>query len=153
MKAWVPATGTGTITPAPLILFGVTAANKVYDTTTDATLNNGNVQIQGIIGSDQVTVSTSGAVAQFATANVGNGITVTVTGGYTLSGAQASNYQLVLPTGLTANITPAQLTILNVTANNKIYDGTTAATFNTRPETRSAYGPATVRNWSMNSSA
>ncbi len=37
--------------------------------------------------------------------------------------------QLTQP-GLTGNITPAALTVTGVTANNKVYDGTTAATLN-----------------------
>ena len=64
--------------------------------------------------------------AVFSDKNVGTGKTVTVSG-YTLSGADASNYTLVEPTGLTANITPASLAITGVTANNKVYDTTVAA--------------------------
>ena len=40
------------------------------------------------------------------------------------------NYSLAQPAGLTANITPVGLTVTGITANNKPYDGTTAATLN-----------------------
>src|SRR5262249_7282820 len=42
----------------------------------------------------------------------------------------ASNYSLTQPT-TTANITALGLTVSGITANNKVYDGTTTATLNT----------------------
>ena len=55
--------------------------------------------------------------AVFGSKNVGTGKAVTVSG-YTLSGADAGNYTLVQPTGLTANISAASLAITGLTANN-----------------------------------
>jgi hypothetical protein len=49
-------------------------------------------------------------VANFAGANVGTNIAVTV-GGLDLTGSAAGNYTLSQPTGLSANITPATLTV------------------------------------------
>ena len=72
---------------------------------------------------------TSGAVGTFATPDAGIGVTVNVSG-LTLTGADAGKYTLVEPT-TTANITPKLLTTTGITAENKIYDGTTAATLNT----------------------
>ena len=46
----------------------------------------------------------------------------------TLSGADAGNYVFTQPTGLSANITPATLTVSGTNAASKVYDGTTAAT-------------------------
>ncbi|HWD86765.1 MAG TPA: YDG domain-containing protein [Mucilaginibacter sp.] len=109
---------TGNITAKALTLTGASASNKVYDGTTTATISG---TLNGVIGSDVVTLSPSGT---FATKNVGTGIAVTSTS--TLSGADAGNYTLTQPTGLTANITPKALTITGITASNKIYDGTTA---------------------------
>src|SRR5258706_3407321 len=57
---------------------------------------------------------------------VGTGIAVTSTS--TLGGADAANYTLTQPTGLTANITAKVLTVTSPAAVNKIYDGTNAAT-------------------------
>ena len=115
---------TANITPSSLVITGVTAQNKVYDATLNATLTGGS--ITGL-GSDVVNLVTSGATGTFADKNVGNGKAVTASG-YTLSGADARNYTLVQPTGLTANITPASLVIAGVTAQNKVYDTTLSAT-------------------------
>ena len=114
---------TANITPASLTVTGVSANNKVYDTTTTATLN-GTASVAAL-GTDVVTVG--GGSGAFVNKNVGNGKAVTVTG-YTLGGADAGNYTVVQPTGLTANITPASITVTGVTANNKVYDTTTTAT-------------------------
>jgi len=115
-----PAGLTANITPATLTIMGATASNKVYDATATATISGGT--LSGIIGSDVVTLTQSGV---FATKNVGTGIAVTSTS--TLSGADAGNYTLAQPAGLTANITPATLTLTGITISNKSYDGTTTA--------------------------
>ena len=95
-----------TINKADLAITGLSAGNKVYDATTVATLT-GTASVSPL-GSDSVTLGGTG-IANFADKNVGTHKTVTVSG-YTLSGADAGNYNLVQPTGLKANITPATLT-------------------------------------------
>ncbi|OOG41010.1 YDG domain-containing protein [Polaromonas sp. A23] len=120
-----PTAVTANITPASLTVTGVNANNKVYDTTTTATLSG--TAAVAALGGDAVTVG--GGSGNFNNKNVGNGKAVTVTG-YTLSGADASNYTVVQPTGMTANITPASLAVTGVGANNKVYDTTTTATLN-----------------------
>jgi filamentous hemagglutinin family protein len=115
---------TANITPASLVLTGVSANNKVYDTTVAATLS-GTARVTAL-GSDSVTISGVGT-GVFSDKNVGTDKAVTVTG-FTLGGADAGNYTLVEPTGLTANISPANLFISGLTANNKVYDTTVAAT-------------------------
>src|SRR5437879_4855637 len=122
-------TTTANITPAALTVTGITASNKVYDGTTKATLNAASAALAGVIAGDVVTLSTAAATGAFASKDVGNAITVTVSG-LTIGGAQAGDYTLTQPT-TTANITPATLTVTGVTANNKVYDGTTKATLNT----------------------
>ena len=113
----------GTIRKADLLLSGLGINNKVYDGTTAATLSGtGSVSA---FGGDVVSVSGSGSAA-FADKNVGNGKAATVSG-YTLSDADAGNYNLVRPTGLTASIAKANLDVTGVAAANKTYDGTTAA--------------------------
>jgi len=114
-----------TIGAKALTITGLTAGNKVYNATTAATLN-GTAALSGVINGDNVSLSGTGS-GTFANANIGTGKTVTVTG-YTLSGTGASNYTLTQPTGLTANITAAPLTISGITASDKIYNGSTAAT-------------------------
>ncbi|RUL72691.1 YDG domain-containing protein [Dyella choica] len=125
------ATGTGTITQAPVLLSGLLANNKVYDGSAAATLNLSNVGIYGVISQDSsnVTLNTSSGTGAFASANAGNNVAVSVSG-FTLTGSKANDYQLVTPGNLTANITPKALTLSGVTANNKVYDGTTADTLN-----------------------
>ena len=115
------------ITPAGLTVDGVGAENKVYDGTTAATLTGvGSATLNGVLGSDVVTLGTSGVSGVFGNKNVGDDKPVTVTG-FSKSGADAGNYTLTQPTPQ-ADITPAGLTVDGVGAENKVYDGTTAAT-------------------------
>jgi len=87
------------ITPASVtIASGITINNKVYDGTTSATLTTNDVLLSGVFTNDTVSLDTNGYAATFASAGVGNGIAVTVTG-LTLSGAGASNYTLTQPAG------------------------------------------------------
>jgi hypothetical protein len=116
----------GIITAAPLTLTGLSANNKVYDQTTAATINVGGASLTGVLTGDTVTLNASGATATFASASVGTGIPVSVSG-LSLSGSTAGNYALTQPSGLTANITAANVTA-SVTAANKAYDRTVAAT-------------------------
>ncbi|NML48472.1 filamentous hemagglutinin N-terminal domain-containing protein [Ramlibacter sp. G-1-2-2] len=119
---------TASITPAQLTVGGVTAQDKVYDTTTAASLNTGFASLVGVLGSD--TVSVSGLSGSFADKNAGTNKSVTVAGA-TLAGADAANYTVANPTGLAASITPASLTVSGVTALDKVYDRTTAASLDT----------------------
>ena len=106
------------------------ANSKVYDATPTATLNPNGVALSGVYTGDSVLLSTTGAVGTFASKDAGNSLTVT-TSGFTISGPSMANYILVQPTP-TANITPVTLTVTGITAtaNTKVYDGTTNATFN-----------------------
>ncbi len=115
---------TATIAQANLALTGLTANNKIYNGDTGTTLA-GTASV-ATLGADVVNVAGSGT-ANFDTKNVGTGKPLTV-GGYTLTGADAGNYNLVFPAGLTANVTQANLAVNGVTAANKTYDGTAAAT-------------------------
>jgi fibronectin-binding autotransporter adhesin len=114
---------TADITKANLTVTGITASNKTYDATTAATLG-GSAAVTAL-ASDTVALSGT-ATGVFSDKNVGNGKTVT-TNGLSLTGTDAGNYNLVQGS-TTADITPATLTITGLTANNKTYDATTAAT-------------------------
>ena len=118
-----PSSLTADITPATLVVSGLSANNKVYDATTAATLSGGGSV--SALGSDQV--SLSGGSARFSDKNVGNNKAVLLTG-FGLSGADAGNYVLSAPASLTADITPATLTVSGLAASNKVYDATTLAT-------------------------
>ncbi|HUN75287.1 MAG TPA: YDG domain-containing protein, partial [Steroidobacteraceae bacterium] len=106
------------ITPATLTVSGTTAAGKVYDGTTTASLSG--ATLVGILGSDSVTLGndTSGT---FVTKNAGTNIAVTT--GMTVSGADAGNYTLTQPSGITASITPYVLSLTGT----RVYDANTDA--------------------------
>ncbi len=116
------------ISAKSLTATGVAANNKVYDGTTTSALNAGSANLNGLIAGDAVTLNTTGASGNFADKNVGTGKPVTIIG-MTISGADAFNYTLMQPVSA-ADITAAGLTVSGVTAANKVYDGTTAATLN-----------------------
>ena len=124
------ASGSGLITRAPLTIIGVAAQSRSYDTTTTATLQTDGAHLFGAVASDSIALSTGGATGTFATANAGTGIAVAAAG-FALSGADAVNYQLFQPAGLIADIRRATVSLGGVTAQNKVYDATTAATLDT----------------------
>ena len=88
------------------IIGSITAANRVYDGTTTATITNRT--LSGVISGDAV--SYVGGTAAFADPNAGTGKTVTAAG-LSLSGPDAGNYTVNSTATATANITPALLTI------------------------------------------
>ncbi len=130
-------TGTAMINKATLtIATAGTVSDKTYDGTTAASvLTSGS--LGGVVGTDGVTLSLGGTT--FADKNAGTA--KTVTGTYTLGGADAGNYQFASGNATTvfsgtATINQAGLTIVNAgTVQDKVYDGTTnasiaGATFN-----------------------
>ncbi|MCW2351806.1 YDG domain-containing protein [Sphingobium sp. B12D2B] len=114
---------TSTITPKALTI-NVTAQNKIYDGGLVAALNT--ATLNNVVVGD--VVSATGGTGAFLTKTAGGGKSVTVSG-FTLSGADAANYTVTQPTGVTATISQRALTV-NVTAQNKIYDGGLGATLN-----------------------
>jgi len=92
------------ITAKALTISGATAQNKQFDGTTTATLTG---TLNGVISPDVVTPTLTGT---FASSAIGNGIVVTSTS--TIGGADSGNYTLTQPTGLTANITPVIVPLL-----------------------------------------
>ena len=116
-------TTTAEIRKADLAITGLTANNKIYDGTVAATLA-GTAAVSALQGD---TVSLAGASSStFAAKDAGTAKAVT-TSGYSLTGTDAGNYNLITP-ALTANITPKALTITGITAADKVYDGFTTAT-------------------------
>ncbi|RZG77644.1 YDG domain-containing protein, partial [Acinetobacter sp. WCHAc060025] len=108
---------------------GITANDRVYDATRDATLNTNTAQFDGMIAGDELTVAT--ATGQFNDKNVGTAKNVVINN-ISLSGADVRNYELVNTTAqTTANISKANINaITGITANNRIYDGLTDASLN-----------------------
>ena len=122
-------TTTAIISEYGLTVAGVTADNKVYDGTTTAVLNIAGATLVGTLGTEDVSLVSTDVTGSFINKNVGTGKEVIVTG-FALTGSDANKYTLIQPT-VTADITPIGLTISGITADNKVYDGTTAATLNT----------------------
>jgi hypothetical protein len=117
----------GTITARAVSIQGVTASSKTYDGNAEASMVLSLVTLQGVIPGDSVALDSSQASASFDTKDVGDDKTVSFTG-FSLSGSSAKNYSLLAqPAATTANITPADITISDITAT-KVYDGTTAST-------------------------
>ncbi|WP_426055825.1 YDG domain-containing protein [Janthinobacterium sp. PSPC2-1] len=114
------------VTAKGITLTGISAVDKIYDANTTAALNTASVGYSGLISGDSVSLAGSGT-GSFATKNVGVNKTVTVSG-YTLSGADAGNYVVTQPSGLTASISKANLVVSGIAAANKTYDATTGAT-------------------------
>lgn len=132
-----PAGVTAPVTAKAITLIGVTGTHRIYDATTTATLT-GTAALQTAETAGTGTAAdgkpyTGDALslggtptATFATKTVGTAKPITVTG-YTLGDAQAGDYTLTQPAGLTANVTAKALTVSGAIANSKAYDGNTAA--------------------------
>ena len=73
------ATGTLVISKAQLHLTGFTAGDKVYDSTTDATLDTTNAALTGVVPGDDVSIGNGGTVT-FNNKDVGTNKTVTLNG-------------------------------------------------------------------------
>ncbi|HEX4182912.1 MAG TPA: YDG domain-containing protein, partial [Caulobacteraceae bacterium] len=124
---------TADIAKAPLTINGlaVLGGGKVYDGTLAAIID----ATGGQLNTSQIAVSDLGSIgfdashvtAQYAQADVGQGLTVTVDpSSITLTG-RGVNYALTVPT-LFGNITPRQLTVsLGTDAASKTYDGNAIA--------------------------
>jgi hypothetical protein len=91
------------INPITLTVSNAQVTDKFYDGGVGAVITG---SLVGVINGDAVTLV---GVGNFADANVANGISVTSSS--LLIGAQAGNYILAQPTGLTGNILPAIQTI------------------------------------------
>ncbi|WP_420002135.1 YDG domain-containing protein [Acinetobacter sp. LF10] len=101
----------------------ITAQDKVYDGTTNAIVN-GSLNASDVITGDQVSVGTTG---QFVDKNAGQNKVVTASS--SLVGLDAGNYELTATGQVTANISKKQITG-SITAQDKVYDGTTSAIVN-----------------------
>ena len=115
------------VSPLTITTTGAIALNKIYDGNTVASIN-GNITAVGTVNGDVLSVG--GSTGTFTNANVGTSIQVSPN--LLLSGTNASSYVLTQPI-LLADITAKVLNIINISANNKMQDGTTAATLSGVP--------------------
>ena len=117
---------TGTVQPISVTISGMSAADKVYDASRNATVSGG--AVSGVLSGDTVQIDVSGATFLFNSKDVGTGKAVAASG-VALGGSSAINYTLsAQPTLPAASITAAPLTISGVAIANKVYDGGTSAT-------------------------
>ena len=127
-----------TVTPAPITTSSLTFSDKVYDGTTLATATSG-ASFAGVLTGDQMQIAGS---FTFADKNVGANKSVTASG-MTISGADSANYYLSAITGAgTASITPIQIDVSGLLAEDKIFDGTTAASIRDTSLITNSFFPA-----------
>jgi len=117
------------ITAKALTVTGAQAADKEYDATTEAKTDFGDASLDGVVSGEDVSLDASVGVGTFEDRNAGTDKDVLVTG-LVLVGADISNYTLTQPT-LSADIDALPIDG-SFTAENKVFDGTTAATVATR---------------------
>ena len=114
---------TASITARALSLNQLQIASKIYDGSNSASFTSTGTLVD-IQGADDVSLDDSSASAIFQSVNAGTvGVTLS---GLSLSGADASNYTLTLPT-VSAVISRKALQITGSLAANKDYDGTNDA--------------------------
>ncbi|MEN9314589.1 MAG: hypothetical protein RIS35_982 [Pseudomonadota bacterium] len=114
------------VTPRAMTVSGITAADRVYDGSTAATVSTAGAVLSGLVAGDAVSVSATGV---FDDRNAGTGKTVRLTSAY--AGADVGNYAITDQATTTATITPKALTVSGITAADRVYDGSTAATVST----------------------
>jgi filamentous hemagglutinin family protein len=120
------ATTTASVSQAALTVSGITASDKTYNASNTATVSTAGASYSGLLAGDAVTVSATGL---FSDKNVGANKTVSLSSSYT--GADVGNYAITGQANTTASISQAALTISGITAGDKTYNTSTAATVNT----------------------
>ena len=92
------------VTNRSLTVTNVLASDKVYDGTTDVTLDLSGAGLDGVVNGDDVTLNTSSVTAAFASPNAG--LQTVIISGLALDGDLGTNYILIQPAS-TANILKA----------------------------------------------
>lgn len=114
-------TTTGTINRRPLVLSGLTAADKIYDGQTTAQVSFAR---DDRVAGDDLRITSTGAFNDKHA-----GFNKRVTASASLAGADAGNYVVsLLESSTQATILQRALTLTDLTANSRVYDGTRAAT-------------------------
>ena len=119
--------GGATITPRTLTIGTVAAQTKTYDGTTAADAAQFHATLNNVVAGEENSVSATAGGAAYNDKNVAAANTVNYTG-VALTGTGARNYTLAATTAQGAGtISRRALTVGTVTAQTKIYDGTTSA--------------------------
>ena len=117
-------TATLTINQKELTITGIAASNKVYDGTVNALSQVSGGTLDGVVSNDSVGFNITNA--NFDSKDVNTASTVTIAAELTSDAGVLANYTLTQPAAVSAKITPKPVT-LTVTAEDKVYDGTTDA--------------------------
>jgi hypothetical protein len=117
------ASTTANITARPITVTAV-SNSKVYDGLTTS-LGLPTITSGSLASGDSATWSES-----FDNKNVGSGNKTLVPTGTVSDGNNGNNYSVTFINNATGTITPATLTITGISADNKVYDGTTSAAVN-----------------------
>ena len=120
------AQGAGTITRRALTLDSVAAQTKTYDGTTAADASQFQGALGNVVTGEENSVTATAAGAAYNSKNVAAASTVSYTG-VALQGTGVANYSLANTAQGTGRITRRALTLGEVAAQTKTYDGTTAA--------------------------
>lgn len=121
----VPVLSVATASALTPLTITLAVTSRSYDGTTDATITGCTI-VEDTTGIE-VGCDTTGATADFSSADAGPGVTLTNITGVTLTGAAAVNYEIGSVSG-SADITTVELTATEVTVADKDYDGTDDAT-------------------------
>ena len=116
--------GGAVIKPRALTIGAVAAQSKIYDGTTAADTSKFRAALAGAIAGDNVTAAVTGATYNDKNVAAANRIDYT---GVALAGADAANYTLAATTAQGAGTIAKRALTLDVAAQSKTYDGTTAA--------------------------
>jgi MBG domain (YGX type)/YDG domain len=100
---------------------GITASDKIYDSTNSATVDVSNAIFTGLVSGDDVSVSASGT---FSSKTVGTSKTVTLVSTY--SGNDYLNYAITSQSTTAASISKATLSLSGSTGVTRAYTGTNA---------------------------
>ncbi len=114
------AEGTASITQRAISISGISAADKFYDANTLATVDVSGAS--GWVSGDDFHLSATGA---FADKHADTNKTVTLTSSY--SGSDIANYLITDQASTTADINRLAITVSGITAEGRVYDGTTDA--------------------------
>ena len=118
---------TADITAKTLTITNPTITNKTYDGNNNISVSAGT--LSGFVGSETVTATASGTTSD-ASAGSGKSVSISYTLADGTNGGLASNYALADGTG-NVDIARKTLTMTNLSAANKTYDGATSASVTT----------------------
>ncbi|MGO4998165.1 YDG domain-containing protein [Oceanisphaera sp. W20_SRM_FM3] len=117
-------TTSANINQKAITVSGITADNKTYDGSSTASVNA--TDASGWINGDDIIISASGT---FNDKHAGENKIVSLTSSYT--GTDLGNYIITDQTSTTANIAKKAITVSDITAQDKTYDGNSTASVNT----------------------